>query len=144
MKNIIALLLLTACLASGQSFSLSTNLCFTNTIIGTNTQTYTGTNCLDVTRYKTFAIVATGRGTNTSTNTLSFSFKASPDNTNYDTSATYTLTGTVNGNTAYYFFTNVTAGDGVAYVKPFQIVSSVTNTITNAWTYGATKIYPRN
>jgi len=144
MKNIIALLLLSISLAAGQSFSLSTNLFFTNTIQSSVTLTYTGTNCLDVSRYKSFAVVATGMGTNDSTNTIAFSFKASADNTNYDLNATYTLSGTIYGTNRYFLFTNLTVGDGVGYVKPFQIVSSVTNSITNAWTYGATKMYPRN
>jgi hypothetical protein len=144
MKNIIALLLLSISLAAGQSFSLSTNLFFTNTIQSSVTLTYTGTNCLDVSRYKSFAVVATGMGTNDSTNTIAFSFKASADNTNYDLNATYTLSGTIYGTNRYFLFTNLTVGDGVGYVKPYQIVSSVTNTITNAWTYGATKTYPRN
>ena len=144
MKNIIVMLLLSASIASGQTWTLSTNLFFTNTIQSSVTLTYTGTNCLDVTRYRTFAIVATGSGTNISTNTIAFSFKASADNTNYDVNATYTLSGTIYGTNRYYLWTNLTVGDGVGYVKPFQIVSSVTNSITNAWTYGATKMYPRN
>lgn len=144
-KTLLTLALFAAVLtAPGQSFTLSTNLFFTNTIQSSATLTYTGTNCLDVTRYKTFAIVATGMGTNYSTNTIAFSFKASADNTNYDVNATYTLSGTIYGTNQFYLFTNLTVGDGVGYVRPFQIVSSVTNTVTNAWTYGATKIYPRN
>jgi hypothetical protein len=58
--------------------------------------------------------------------------------------ATFTLAGTVNGTNPFSLFTNLSAGDGIAYLKPFQIVSSVTNEITNAWTYGVTKTYPRN
>lgn len=145
MKKLLSLLVLASlAAASAQSFTRSTNLWFTNTISGTNTQTYTGTNCLDLTRYRTFALVATGQGTNLSTNTISWTFKASVDNTNYDLSPTFTLSGTANGTNRFHFFTNLSAGDGVGYLRPFQIISSVTNDVTNAWTFGVVKTYPRN
>lgn len=137
-------LVFTLCFGQAQSYTLNTNLTFTNTIYGTNTHTYAGTNCFDVTRYKTLAIVAVGSGTNNSTNTISFTFKTSADNTNYDNAPAYTLTGTANGVTRYNFWTNLTVGDGVGYVKPYQVISSVTNTVTNAWVWGAVKTFPRN
>lgn len=144
-KQILSLILLIASLSAfGQSFTLSTNLWFTNTIVGTNTQTYVGTNYLDVTRYKTFSIVATGNGTNLSTNTLVFNFKASPTGTNWEQLPSMALSGTVNGTNPFVLYTNLTLGDGIGYLKPYQIVSSITNTITNAWIYGAFKMFPRN
>jgi hypothetical protein len=143
-KNLSLGVLLLAISAGAQSYSLSTNLFFTNTIQSGVTLTYLGTNCLDLTHYKTFAVVATGSGTNISTNTITFTFKASADNTNYDNATTFTLTGTANGTTPFYLYTNLSAGDGIGYVKPFQIVSSLTNTVTNCWTWGVVKMFPRN
>lgn len=79
-----------------------------------------------------------------STNTITYTFKTSPDGTNYETLPSISLTGTIYGLTRYVLTTNITASDGVGYVKPYEIISSVTNTITNAVVYGAVKIYPRN
>jgi hypothetical protein len=143
MKTIIALLL-SVFAAAAQSYSLSTNLTFTNTIESGVTLTYTGTNCLDVTRYQSFAIVATGYGTNTSTNAISFTFLAGPTTTNWETIPSITLSGTSYGTNGFYIVTNLTAGNGIGYVKPYQIVSSLTNTVTNAYTWGALKTFPRN
>ena len=144
MKKLLSLLLLAALPALGQGYSLSTNIWFTNNIEASVTLTYTGTNVLDVSRFKSFAIVATGAGTNTSTNTISFTFKASSTTTNWDIGPLYTLTGTAYGTNQFMLITNLTAGDGVGYIKPYQIVSAVTNQITNAWVYGALKTFPRN
>jgi hypothetical protein len=130
--------------ASGQGYSLSTNVWFTNNIEASATLSYTGTNYLDVSRYQTFALVATGVGTNISTNSISFTFLASPTGTNWPVAPTYTLTGTANGTNPFYFYTNLTCGDGVGFVKSAQIISSVTNRITNAWVWGALKTFPRN
>lgn len=143
MKTIIALFL-SVCAAAAQSYSLSTNLTFTNTIQSGVTLTYTGTNCLDVTRYSSFAIVATGYGTNTSTNTISFTFLAGPTTTNWETIPSITLSGTSYGTNGYYLATNLTAGNGIGYIKPYQIISSLTNAVTNAYTWGALKTFPRN
>lgn len=143
MKKII-LLLLSAITAGAQSYSLSTNLTFTNTIESGVTLTYTGTNCFDVTRYQSFSIVATGSGTNIATNAISFTFLAGPTTTNWETIPSITLTGTNYGTNGYYLSTNLTAGNGMGYVKPYQIINSLTNAVTNAYTYGALKTFPRN
>ncbi len=144
-KTLLTLALFAAVLtAPGQSFATSTNLWFTNTIQSSVTLTYLGTNCLDVTRYKTFSVTATGSGTNISTNTLTFTFKSGLTTTNFETLPSYTLSGTVYGTNPFCITSNFLCPDGVGYVKAYTIVSSVTNTITNAWTYGVLKIYPRN
>lgn len=143
-KNLLLLIVLTTpVLASAQSYVLSTNLTLTNTVAASATLTYLGTNTLDLTRYRTFAISATGAGTNISTNTLTFTFLASPTGTNWESAPRYTLSGTIYGTNPFTLLTNLSC-DGIGYVKPFQIVSSVTNEITNVWTYGGLKVYPRN
>ena len=143
-KLLFSLIALVSISALGQGFSLSTNVWFTNTIAASATLTYTGTNYLDVSRFKTFALVATGAGTNTSTNTLTFTFKASPTGTNWEVVPSYTLTGTIHGTNPFYLFTHVSCGDGVAYVTAYKIINSATNAITNAWVYGPVKTFPRN
>lgn len=147
MKNKIILILSTWLLGcapvAAQFYQLSTNVCFTNTIAASATLTYTGTNVLDLSMYRSFALTATGSGTNLSTNTLSFTFLAGPTTTNWEAAPRYTLTGTVNGTNPFCFFTNLDAGM-IGYLKPYQIVSSVTNEITNAWSYGVLKMFPRN
>lgn len=144
-KILLALtLLFSGWTASGQSFSLSTNLWFTNNVESGLTLTYAGTNCLDVTRYKTFSVVATGSGTNVSTNLVVFTFKTSATATNWEILPSYALTGTVHGVSGFSFFTNLMAGDGVGYVKPYQIISSLTNRLTNIWVFGGLKMFPRN
>ena len=144
MNKIITLWMLVAISATAQSYNQSTNLFFTNSIEASITLTYTGTNCLDVSRYKTFAILATGAGTNTSTNTITYTFKGGNSTTSYEVLPSFTLSGTAHGTNPFVLWSNYTVGDAIGYIKPYQIVSSVTNQITNAWTYGVLKIYPRN
>lgn len=139
----ILALVLAARFAPAQGYALSTNLWFTNTIAASATLTYTGTNMLDLTRFRSFAITATGAGTNYSTNTLTFTFKSSPTGSNWGVAPDYTLSGTIYGTNPYVLTTNLDA-TGIGYLKPYQIINSATNAITNAWTYGELKTFPRN
>jgi hypothetical protein len=143
MKNIIAILLLAALNAVAQSYTLSTNLTSTNTVYSGQTLTYLGTNQFDVTRYRQLFIAATGSGTNISTNTISFLFLAGPDGTNWEAAPRYCLTLTANGTNPFTIITNLDC-TGVGYLKPYQIINSTTNAVTNIWIYGGTKTYPRN
>ena len=143
MKKLISLILLAALPALGQGYALSTNVWFTNTIAASATLTYTGTNYLDVSRFRTFALVATGAGTNYSTNTLTYTFKISPTGSNWHVAPYFTLAETIYGTNPYVMFTNLNC-DGIGYVKPYQVINSATNEITNAWIYGVQKTFPRN
>lgn len=139
----IAALALSATGLQAQFFGLSTNLFQTNTVAASITLTSTVTNSLDVRRYSTVGIVAVWSGSNTNTNSVSWSFQSSPDGTNWETATRYTLAGTSYGTNRVTIATNVDVRD-VGWLRPWQVINSCTNSLTNVVVYGLTKEFPRN
>ena len=143
MKLILTILLYATLTCPAQFYQLSTNLMATNTIAASSTNTYLGTNYLDVSRHRSIGITARFWGSNTNTNTATFTFLAGATPTNWETLPRLALTLTSYGTNYSEQTTNVDVL-GIGYLKPFQILNTCTNSLTNSWQYGQLKDFPRN
>ena len=146
MKKLITILLLTATLAAtafSQAFQTYTNLSLDSNTVAASSTTLWGTNYLDATRYRSLILTLSGQGSSQSTNILTLTFKAGTATNSFEQFARYALSTTVYGTNAFLVQTQLDVA-GIGWLKPFQIVSAVTNTITNATLTVKAKNYPRN
>lgn len=132
MKHILILCaILCAPFAQAQMYGTYTNLSATNYFAASTTYEYAGTNYVDMTRNTQLALQFEGYGSAHSSNTtLTFTFKLSRDHTNWF-AAPFALTWTAIGTNLAVAGTNVDVG-AFGYIRAHQIVSTVTNSVTNS------------
>ncbi|NOS70041.1 MAG: hypothetical protein HOP33_08930 [Verrucomicrobia bacterium] len=131
MKKIIVLIIFACQIASADSL---TNLSITNFFAASSTLTASGiaaTNYLDTTRNTQVALQFEGYGSGGSSNTtITFTFIQSGDKTNWWT-APFALVWVAQGTNLSVAGTNVDVG-AFGYLRPYQVISTVTNSVTNS------------
>jgi hypothetical protein len=142
--GLLALLLaITKTAAVEPYYTAYTNLYSTNTISGLSTNTYSGTNYLDMTRYRHAQVAATFSSDPGVSNWAGLSFIGSPDATNWDTATIYVVMVQAQG-------TNRAIGQGtfdwstIGFIKPYQTWNTNAQAFTNFSVLTWTKTVPRN
>lgn len=147
MKTIVKTLLvltLFAGLARAQyTFTLTTNLWFTNTITANSTNTFTGTNYFNVSLVREFTVAESFLGAGHGTGLIWKSYLGTVDGSNWIYPPAFVFTNYAQGTNAWAGYTNFDC-TGLRYVKPYQWANTTTNDLTNVIQREVIKNYPKN
>lgn len=144
MKKHILLLIASVQICGAQYYTNHNVALFsTNSIVGSFTNTYAGTNLLDFTRYRTGLLTVQGQSSGTNTNFIGLSFVPSGDATNWDYSGALTYELQFSG-TNLITKTFPVEWTSYGYIKPYQTWNTNADAFTNVSVGLWTKSVPRN